>query len=406
MSTFGRRTLRSAAATLFATICIGANAHGSELQPFQLVRSLQLVQDRLADGDHAALPMQRKLLEMIDGRMVRADPAEFGDGRNYRALLIYAMSGGNPATIGQVVARLDLTGEDARLGEAVTDYVTGRIARAGPAFEPVDPLAYPSELGSFLALIKGTVAAATDPDRAWRNFDLARLLAPGTLVEEAALRRLLSLHAQRADAPRFQSTAMHYVTRFLRSPYATQFAEAYVAGIVRLHETIDTDSIEETTALMNDEQTKVIYLRLARRSAVEGYPRLLAFASRMAGRWANPQEGSGDPRAQLYASIGSITSENVGTVLDTLKSIDRSRLTEDDRSFLSAAEAIAATVTAPPPGLEGRAPPPQPVVVAKPEPAVTMPPETPIDDGPVASILSDGRARLEAIDRLLEETAQ
>ena len=33
-----------------------------------MVRSLQLVQDRIASGDHAALPMQRKLLEMIDKR--------------------------------------------------------------------------------------------------------------------------------------------------------------------------------------------------------------------------------------------------------------------------------------------------------------------------------------------------
>ncbi len=32
------------------------------LPPYQMVRSLQLVQDRIAAGDHAALPIQRKLL--------------------------------------------------------------------------------------------------------------------------------------------------------------------------------------------------------------------------------------------------------------------------------------------------------------------------------------------------------
>ena len=42
-------------------------------QPYQMVRSLQLVQDRIAGGDHAALPMQRKLLEMIDARFARDD---------------------------------------------------------------------------------------------------------------------------------------------------------------------------------------------------------------------------------------------------------------------------------------------------------------------------------------------
>ena len=55
---------------------IGHAAGGDSLEPFQLVRSLQLVQDRLANGDHAALPMQRKLLEMIDAKLRQGDRAE------------------------------------------------------------------------------------------------------------------------------------------------------------------------------------------------------------------------------------------------------------------------------------------------------------------------------------------
>ena len=48
-----------------------AGGGGRQLQPFQMVRSLELVQDRIAGGDHAALPMQRKLLEMIDARFAQ-----------------------------------------------------------------------------------------------------------------------------------------------------------------------------------------------------------------------------------------------------------------------------------------------------------------------------------------------
>ena len=48
-------------------------AGDSDLEPYQMVRSLQLVQDRIASGDDAALPMQRKLLEMIDQRLRHAD---------------------------------------------------------------------------------------------------------------------------------------------------------------------------------------------------------------------------------------------------------------------------------------------------------------------------------------------
>jgi len=66
------------------------------LQPYQLVRSLQLVQDRIAAGDHAALPMQAKLLEMADTRLRAADAEDFKDPKNFRALLVYGMSGGKP----------------------------------------------------------------------------------------------------------------------------------------------------------------------------------------------------------------------------------------------------------------------------------------------------------------------
>jgi len=394
--------LRSAATALAIALSLPASAPASELQPYQMVRSLQLVQDRLADGDHAALPMQRKLLEMIDGRMLRAEPAEFEDARNFRALLIYAMSGGNPATIRTLSSRLDVTPDMKTLADAVSDYVNGRTGPAVAGFETIDPLAWPPELGAFLALIRGTVKATEEPAQAHRNLDQARLLAPGTLIEEAALRRLLALHAQTGDAPAFQLAAMQYVTRFLRSPYATQFAEAYVEGVMKLHATIAISSVEETTSMMNEEQAKVIYLRIARRSAIEGHAELLAFASRMARRWADG-EGEADPRAQLYANLGAITSTNVGDVLAQLKAIDRSRLSPDDRAFLNAAEAIAASVVSRPAAIEVTAVPlPSPPV---PEPtAAESDKPAPAPQGAVAELIDDGRARIEAIDQLLQET--
>ena len=63
------------------------------LQPYQLVRSLQLVQDRIAAGDHAAMPMQAKLLEMTDTRLREADAEDFKDPKNFRALLVVLRRG-------------------------------------------------------------------------------------------------------------------------------------------------------------------------------------------------------------------------------------------------------------------------------------------------------------------------
>ena len=91
----------------------------TQLEPYQMVRSLQLVQDRIASGDDAALPMQRKLLEMIDKRLREASSQDFVDERNYQAMLVYAMSGGNPATIDRLLSKLHLDETDRALGTGI-----------------------------------------------------------------------------------------------------------------------------------------------------------------------------------------------------------------------------------------------------------------------------------------------
>src|SRR5262249_22978157 len=101
-------------------------------------------------------------------------------------------------------------------------------------------------------------------------------------------------------------------------------------------------------AEMDPERQKVIYLRLARRAAINGIEDLTEYASAKAGGIKiDGVDADSDPRALLYSSLATITSDNVDKVLPTLRSIDRSRLSESDRKLLEAAEAVAAEVTSP-----------------------------------------------------------
>jgi chemotaxis protein MotC len=182
-------------------------------------------------------------------------------------------------------------------------------------------------------------------------FDEARLLSPGTLIEEAALRRTVGLAPHGLDGPRFLMAAGQYVRRFLRSPYASQFVDALVAGIVALNQTVDLDELDNIVAGMDAEQQKVVYLRLARRAGIDGIPGLAEYASGKAEAIkVDGADPSSDPRALLYSSLATITSDNVDKVLPQLQAIDRSRLSASDRKLLDAAEAIAAEVTARPQG--------------------------------------------------------
>ena len=383
-----------AGAGLIALIAATApdHARASEapgLEPYQMVRCLQLVQDRIAAGDQASLPMQRRLLEMTDERMRTADPASFKDPKNFRALLIYAMSGGNPLTIEQVVSRLTLEDADKQMAQGVIDYLRGKPKGTIDALASINPLTETSELGAFLALVKGSVSVADQPEQAVKLFDQARLMSPGTLVEEAALRRSVALAPRIGDGGRFLHNSLQYVRNYLRSPYASQFADAFVTGVVALNGQINLDALAEVTAMMDAEQEKVVYLRIARRAAIDGLAELSTFAARKAEQGRDGQRNDNDPRAQLYSGLSGVTSGTSGDMLDKLGSIDRSKLSKGDRALLEAVEAIASEVTSAVPTPVEQAQKPVDIANLPPAPLDTQP-------GPSDPMIPDAAAPVPA----------
>lgn len=419
------------AAILVTGLFLDAGAEAASMQPYQMVRSLQRVQDRIADGDHAALPMQQKLLGIIDNRMRKAAPDDFSDPRNLQALLIYGLSGGNPKTLELLFSKLSLNADESRLGNAIVRYALGDFAAARSVLQDIDPKSLPPEVGPPVALVSATVTARDNPLFAIRMLDEARLLSPGTLIEEAALRRSIPLAAALGDTERLARASEQYVRRFLRSPYATQFVDTFVAAVVELHDTVDPGMVDDVTAQMSSEQARIVYLRLARKSAIEGYERLLAFASQKAMAHSEGADGDSDPRAVLYANMASVSSDNVNDVLAALNGIERDRLSSADRELLDAATAIAKAVLDEPRHTSAVTPPPEPTPVeaglpqeaalenngiVENEQNATAPASPGTDDlifpGDPVNEEADGylkemRSKLEDIDALLEEeTAQ
>lgn len=392
------RTLGALAFLALGTGPVTAETGTAGLQPYQMVRSLQLVQDRIAGGDHAALPMQRKLLELVDARLRGAGNDEFRERRNFQAMMIYAMSGGNPSTIADLLARMDIDEADRAAGAGVLGYLTGNVAQAREAMAAIEPARYPAELAAFLALVKGSVVAGEDAAAGIAMLDEARLAAPGTLVEEAALRRTIALASGAGDAEKFMSASEQYARRFLRSPYASQFAESFVSGMIALdREKLDLRRIEQTVAWMTREQATTVYLRLARNAAIDGDAELLEFATRHTAGEDDTTPEELDPRSELYSSISSVTSDTVDEVLSRLDELDATQLSSRDRALLRAARTVAAEVVAP---VGAAAAPPLWLEDYPTEEAAA--PNQPASDAD--ELVASTRSKLEAIDKLLEET--
>ena len=415
-----RRRASSAAGLLVAGVIAGGGAHAqTALQPYQMVRSLQLIQDRLADGDHAALPMQRKILQMTDAKLRGSDPSEFDDKRNFRALLVYAMSGGNPSTLGLVMSRLKLDEADAKLGAALLDYLNGRPGDAARGLAEFDPKTQPPDIAAPLALVRGAVTALDKPADSFVFLDYARLAAPGTLVEEAALRRTIALSIKSEDASRFLRAGEQYTRRFLRSPYASQFADDFIAGIFSFANDLDLERTATVISQMNAEQQTVVYLRIARRAAIERVERLVGFAEKALAQRKPANASDSDPRAVLYQSLAAVTSQSVSEVGRTLSGIDRTKLSANDRRLLDAAIALVGAVVAPAATqveaddeATAELPLPEPAAVASPA-GETIAADARMNDPAEATgnaqnptgqvFLEDAKRRLETVDKFLKE---
>jgi chemotaxis protein MotC len=412
-----RRWLAIVAVAASAFVPVKAQAMEAGPTPLSMVRSLQFVQDAVIKGDHSAIEMQRHLLTVIDERLRAASAETFYDQHGMDAAIIYALSGGNPATLPMLARRFPEAGFDPRLMPLLEEHLRGR---GRGVFEPLrDILVHyqGTRIEPYLTLVAANAAALSSPADSLPLFDWARLLAPGSIIEEAALRRSVEVSVRLGMVDEGLKRAERYARRFLHSPYAGQFADLFVELVLSHPDDVKSERIAETLAFMDEARQRSIYLRIARRAAINGN-RTLAQEAAAAAEGLGVQDEKAQALANLYSGAAAIPGEDVSGVAAAVSSIDDAALSPRDRALRSAAESIAAAVTRPP-ILEAIA---EPVAVsvepdASSVPDTVQPPMMPVgEDAPettdapsdavkdeVDGFVDDRRAVLESIDALLEE---
>jgi chemotaxis protein MotC len=328
-----------------ASVAMSARAEDlDDLAPYKMIRSLQYVQDTVALGDHSAMEMQRFLLSTIDERFRTADTAIFDDPRNVDAALVYAMSGGNPETLEFLIKR-DVGGHfDSRLTDALRGYLSGRGSQSVKSLAEIFPEYKRARVGPYLALVSANSVIRKDPALALTYFDWARLVAPGTIVEEAALRRSVYVTSEAGWIDKSMVYANRYARRYLRSPYASQFADLFVKLAVDHFEAIKEEDILEVLSFMDVPRQREVYLRMARLAAISGKNKLASLAAERAQMLS--EDGENMPRvlADLYSGLASVPSGDVSSAMESIIAIPDDKLSEKDRALKAAAKAVAEEV--------------------------------------------------------------
>lgn len=358
-------------------------------RPLGAVRSLHHIQDQIARGDRSAFQLQSSTLRVIDELFASLDADALADPAERRAVLAYAVSGGNPATFARLYDTLARqSGDDekalaAAVAEALLDKTISNEAAA-------NPMVLGGMLGAGLALING-INAETLAEQIG-HLKQVTLLAPGTLIEESALRRLMPILAQNHDHKEFLTVASRYARTFVNSPYASDFAVSLVNGGIALTKPSDQRRLAEIIRFMPPAHRRSIVARQMRAATIDGNFALVRFLEAEfaneieageAGKAAaaRRQAPTADPvdamRQRLYVLMANIASADHESVATELDAIDAEQLSPADRQLLGVARNVIREMT------RSNRPEPAPAapVVQDAEMAATDTAETGGDDG-------------------------
>lgn len=324
-----------------------ADLTADAIAPFEMVRTLQTLQAQIATGNATAVAAQRELLRVMEEKFLADDPAVWRDGRNARAAVTFTLSGGSPRLMRGLLALTPPIAVDADLAAGALAYIENREDEARKRLLPLDARTLSMSLGGQVALVQAGLVAREDLNKAIRLLDDARLLMPGTLVEEAALRREVFLIAQTGNLDRFEFLSRQYLRRFGTSIYAEDFRQRFATAIARLGIADGDDRFPRLEAILKSsdpENQRALFLQLAQAAVVHGKLGTARSAAADAAKLA-PLGGGDAMRASLYDAAASITvGKDIDEVQKRLISLNYRQLGRRDADLLDAAIAVAAAV--------------------------------------------------------------
>jgi chemotaxis protein MotC len=309
-----------------------------------LVDELRAIQFKVAQGDKAAYPAELNQLKTIGAAIAAASPDTWKNKREADSLIIYILSGGSLADIGPLLKGDALIESERPLARGALAYVTNHEADAIPLLREADLTALDARLAGEVAFARSVLETKRDSKAAVDLLDWARLLAPGGLVEEAALRREIALLAEAKDMSRLTVLTRQYVTRFGASLYAADFLRDLAGAVARLGLADDPANyklLSSALAALPPDGRREFLLNFAKSGVMGG--RFVAAASAATEALEGSKTDSPEAmRARLYLAASRLFSDAYDAALADLRALPAAKLDRADASLLVAARRVAA----------------------------------------------------------------
>ena len=328
-------------------------------EPEQMARRLQDIQEQVALGDAAAFAEMPRHLRRMAQKFVEAPPEVWSRKHNARALILYLLSGGGSATGRRILGEHTFAPSEEPLARGAIAYLENVEGSDRDYLMRLDPRALDLDLAAQVAFVQSILLSGFDRPAAMARLDLARLLAPGGLVEEAALRREVALLSETAEFDKFAGLARQYWQRYRASPYADNFLRQFMLAVIRVSQSIQLSEwaqLAEFIDSLSPETRRDLYLAMARTAAVVGNGGLAAMAARQALE-LSPADSPDRQRALLYRAAARVGAADFAESRLLLRDLDRSKLPAGDQPLLDAVALALTRIFRPPEQHFAAAPP-------------------------------------------------
>jgi chemotaxis protein MotC len=203
-----------------------------------------------------------------------------------------------------------------------------------------------ASLAGHVAYVQGELLEKKEPAQAISYFEDAGLLAPGTIIEEAALRREIALLAAAGDVDRFETLAARYLRRFPSSVYSGGFRHNFALALAANTNVADQGRLARLTSLLGGvgpAERGEVYLTIAGEALRKGKIRLASLAASSAA--ALSKDGSKEGlRARLIEGATLIVADDFDKGVEALTAIERGKLGDAEQGLLDAALSVAGQI--------------------------------------------------------------
>lgn len=316
-------------------------AQDRDEEPVKLMRRLHQAYEAMARGDAGARLEHEQLLVAIPAALANAERRLWREPQNARAVISYVLSGGEPKALRDLLAAGLIPEQFRRLAEGAVAYAEGREHEAASRLLDIEARTLDPELSGAVALVQGVISTRTAPEKAIRFFDQARLLAPGTVVEEAALRREMLLLTAGSDIDKLKLLLQRYIQQYPRSYYADTFWQQLAKEIAN-SEVLSARISEVTEPLQQlDERKQQLFFSVLAEEAItrNKFP-LAGVAAKHATALAIVGSRE-ERRARILQAAALVITEEFDQAASDLGAISAGDLDHDAKVLRNAALSVA-----------------------------------------------------------------